>query len=530
MAWAEKRGLMVLRVSFFLLVFRQAASVTPPPVQACETKVIVCERQSTEINCGEGLINICTAVYGRTARTTCPNLVSLVLGVLARTCGVDVVAVLGPDCNGNSQCTISANNGLSGDPCQGTYKYVEVTYTCKVLPMTTATTIGPSLPASVLPMTTVTAIGPSSPVSDTSSTGSISPVIPAVVVVVVVFLIVVISGVICYKRRHLSRSKDRDPHLDAPANVLNPSFRTSAAGQSDYTECANPIEGASNAAMSLSYENIRHIEYSDFPTSVPPTRQGNMVIYNEVGEQDYNVLFGGKEQGDYHEYNLPESAQKTPSGPYQELLKGGMQGRFTEGSSPKGTLVNGTECALVEAKPKDLHGQKKRGVPNETVDQGYQDLRKDDTNYTSLHLNATTPTKPEDSSVASMNNTYQALQTSSPDYAIQEPKTNDPSPAYPKPGSLSNNDHQSVEKNETGSDDTAHGFDQGGVSVKQDASQNNTYQHLIKDDNTPESMNGYTKATGKDKDNNYDALQHGPKTSGHPPSNGYGSLGMVLWV
>eukprot|EP00057_Strongylocentrotus_purpuratus_P007565 XP_011662039.1 PREDICTED: uncharacterized protein LOC105437293 [Strongylocentrotus purpuratus] len=35
----------------------------------------------------------------------------------------------------------------------------------------------------------------------TSSTGSISPVIPAVVVVVVVVLIVVISGVICYKRR-----------------------------------------------------------------------------------------------------------------------------------------------------------------------------------------------------------------------------------------------------------------------------------------------------------------------------------------
>eukprot|EP00057_Strongylocentrotus_purpuratus_P010534 XP_011665008.1 PREDICTED: uncharacterized protein LOC105438648 [Strongylocentrotus purpuratus] len=461
-----------------------------------------------------------------------------------------------------------------------------------------------------------------------TSTDSINPVIPAVIVVVVVFLIFVISGVICYKRRQLSRSKDRDPHLDVPATVLNPSFTTSGVDQNDYIECVNPIEGASNAAMPSSSEDNQHNEYFEFSTSVPPTRQGNMTIYNEVGEQDYNVLFGGKEQGDYHEYNLPqnkdaiterdshayqdlreddsnytsvlrndgpvaknyvpsmnhisktqtlqdqdeeyselpslvsptnhdngdiynevgeqdynvlfggkeqgdyheynlpECAQKTTSGPYQEVLKGGMQGRFTEGSSSKGTLVNGAECVLVEAKRTDLHGQKKVGVPNEKVDQGYQDLRKDD--YTSLHLNATTPTKPENSSsVASMNDTYQALQTSGPDYAILEPNTNEPSPAYPKPGSLPNPDYQSLEKNGTGSDDTAHGFNQGGVSMKQEASEDNKYQHLLKDDNTAESMNGNTEATEKDQDSTYDVLQHGPKTFGHPPSNGYGSLGMT---
>eukprot|EP00057_Strongylocentrotus_purpuratus_P022264 XP_011676738.1 PREDICTED: uncharacterized protein LOC105444334 [Strongylocentrotus purpuratus] len=36
MAWAERRGLMVLHVSFSLLVLRQAASVTTPPVQECD--------------------------------------------------------------------------------------------------------------------------------------------------------------------------------------------------------------------------------------------------------------------------------------------------------------------------------------------------------------------------------------------------------------------------------------------------------------------------------------------------------------
>ncbi|XP_011676739.2 uncharacterized protein LOC105444335 [Strongylocentrotus purpuratus] len=508
---------------------------------------------------------------------------------------------------------------------------------------------------SVLPIPTVTTIGPSPPASDTSSTDSISPVIPAVIVVVVVFLIVAISGVICYKRRQLSRSKDRDPHLDAPTTVLNPSFTTSAMDQNDNTECVNPIEGASNVAMPLSSEDNQHNEYFELPTSVPPTRQGNMVIYNEVGEQDYNVLFGGKEQGDYHEYNLPETAEKTQSGPYQDLMKDRIKEAVT---SPTDTLLKGVEHALnddndkifqpqnkgapterdshayqdlreddsnytsvlrddgtptspgakhfvpamnhisktqtlqdqdeeytelpslvsptnhdngdiynelgeqdynvlfggkeqgdyheynlpdsaqktpngpyqelLKGRKQDLHCQTKRGIPNETVDQGYQDLRKDETDYTSLHLNAQTPTKPESSSsVASMNNTYQALQTSGPDYAILEPNTNNPSPAYPKPGSLPNNDYQSLAKNETGSDDTARGFDQGGESMKQEALQDNTYQHLIKDDNSPESMNGNTEATEQDKDSTYDVLQHGPKTSGHPPSNGYGSLGMT---
>ncbi|XP_030839236.1 pro-epidermal growth factor isoform X3 [Strongylocentrotus purpuratus] len=121
MAWAERIGMMVLHVSFSLLVLMQASLVT---TQECE-KLIVCERVTTDINCGEGLINICTAVYGRTDSTTCPH-----QQVSDTTCRVDVVDVLGPDCNGQSQCRITATNSLAGDPCRGVHKYLEVAYTC----------------------------------------------------------------------------------------------------------------------------------------------------------------------------------------------------------------------------------------------------------------------------------------------------------------------------------------------------------------------------------------------------------------
>eukprot|EP00057_Strongylocentrotus_purpuratus_P017461 XP_011671935.1 PREDICTED: uncharacterized protein LOC105441966 [Strongylocentrotus purpuratus] len=100
-------------------------AVTMYSVSGQEIKISVGERGSAKINCGEGLINICTAVYGRGSCTTCRGRVADL------NCKVDVVAVLGPDCNGRSQCTINSTNKLVGDPCKGTYKFLEVAYTCK---------------------------------------------------------------------------------------------------------------------------------------------------------------------------------------------------------------------------------------------------------------------------------------------------------------------------------------------------------------------------------------------------------------
>lgn len=34
-------------------------------------------------------------------------------------------------CNGKNSCTIRASNSVFGDPCVGTYKYLEVSYVCE---------------------------------------------------------------------------------------------------------------------------------------------------------------------------------------------------------------------------------------------------------------------------------------------------------------------------------------------------------------------------------------------------------------
>ncbi|XP_041477000.1 adhesion G protein-coupled receptor L3-like isoform X3 [Lytechinus variegatus] len=87
---------------------------------------IICERRSGTIDCGEGHINIHSAIYGRNDSTTCPD-----RQVSDTTCGVDVAGVIDSSCDGQQQCTLQALNSLAGDPCVGTYKFLNVTYTCQ---------------------------------------------------------------------------------------------------------------------------------------------------------------------------------------------------------------------------------------------------------------------------------------------------------------------------------------------------------------------------------------------------------------
>ncbi|XP_063968261.1 uncharacterized protein LOC129280358 [Lytechinus pictus] len=411
----------------------------------------------------------------------------------------------------------------------------------------------------------------------------ISSVIPAVISVAVVFLLTIVIGVICYKRRLQSKSAIRDTLRD-PAHVLNPAFTAPDVDKNDYTGLLKPIEGASNAAMPVSSaEGQQSHQYTELPSSVQPAKIGENCIYNEVDEQDYNVLFGGKEQGDYHEYNMPESTRTTRNTTYQDLLKDRISGIAT---SPSGNVLNGvghksgedkdkvlrprnkegpTEtdsnqyedlrqgssdytslirdgkptspvsknispivnqisqdqdgdyselrsvvppvnnggiynevgeqdynmlfggkehgdyheynlpgCAekspnaayqdlltsgmqggVSNPKAMDFHGQNKNRVRTETDNEGYQDLRKNDDNYKSLHPGSDTPSKPKQStSVAEIDSSYQALQTSDPEYACLEPNVDDQSSTNPKPGSVKNHEYQTLEKLPSTSDYT----------------------------------------------------------------------------
>ncbi|VDH99403.1 Hypothetical predicted protein [Mytilus galloprovincialis] len=99
---------------------------TPP--QRTVNRVILCEGDVPAfISCeSPSQINIVEAVYGRLDRTICPD--DRILTTSCRSPTSD--ALVKTDCNGQTICQLVANNGKFGDPCQGTYKYLDVTYTC----------------------------------------------------------------------------------------------------------------------------------------------------------------------------------------------------------------------------------------------------------------------------------------------------------------------------------------------------------------------------------------------------------------
>ncbi|CAC5412502.1 unnamed protein product [Mytilus coruscus] len=78
------------------------------------------------ISC-DSQINIVEAIYGRQAGgSICPH-----YSIVTTSCRSPTSdALVKMDCNGESICQLMANNAKFGDPCQGTYKYLEVTYTC----------------------------------------------------------------------------------------------------------------------------------------------------------------------------------------------------------------------------------------------------------------------------------------------------------------------------------------------------------------------------------------------------------------
>ncbi|XP_077371007.1 L-rhamnose-binding lectin SML-like [Festucalex cinctus] len=91
--------------------------------------VVACEESLAYLFCDVGqIISILGADYGRRDRTTCSfkKLPGQIQNVECLSPN-DIVATR---CNGENSCTIRASNGVFGDPCVGTYKYLEVAYRC----------------------------------------------------------------------------------------------------------------------------------------------------------------------------------------------------------------------------------------------------------------------------------------------------------------------------------------------------------------------------------------------------------------
>ncbi|XP_041463533.1 L-rhamnose-binding lectin CSL3-like [Lytechinus variegatus] len=87
-----------------------------------------CEGGTLSLECPNGfLISINYANYGRTAgKDICPHRYIRTTRCFAR----KSLKIVKENCDGRPSCSVAANNDVFGEPCFGTFKYLEVDYSC----------------------------------------------------------------------------------------------------------------------------------------------------------------------------------------------------------------------------------------------------------------------------------------------------------------------------------------------------------------------------------------------------------------
>ncbi|XP_068599119.1 uncharacterized protein [Brachionichthys hirsutus] len=92
--------------------------------------VVLCEHSESRLKCDEGqVIIVYGAHYGRRDRTTCSY--KRPKAQLENVDCSNAVSKVGESCNGKNECLVRASNADFGDPCVGTFKYLELAYTCQ---------------------------------------------------------------------------------------------------------------------------------------------------------------------------------------------------------------------------------------------------------------------------------------------------------------------------------------------------------------------------------------------------------------
>ena len=92
-------------------------------------KATTCEGQSLTLRCGRGrVIRVVYAIYGRRNRRVCAKN-KPIKTTKCRAKNSKKIAV--KTCDGKRTCQLKANNGVFGDPCIGTFKYLTVIYGCR---------------------------------------------------------------------------------------------------------------------------------------------------------------------------------------------------------------------------------------------------------------------------------------------------------------------------------------------------------------------------------------------------------------
>uniref|UniRef100_A0A3P9DNG3 SUEL-type lectin domain-containing protein n=1 Tax=Maylandia zebra TaxID=106582 RepID=A0A3P9DNG3_9CICH len=92
-------------------------------VYDCQVHNVTCEGSQANLQCGQVIV-VSWANYGRRDNTTCPD------GNPDHSSADSPLTCI-HRCNRQNNCTVGASNTGFGDPCSGTYKYLEVFYTCQ---------------------------------------------------------------------------------------------------------------------------------------------------------------------------------------------------------------------------------------------------------------------------------------------------------------------------------------------------------------------------------------------------------------
>ncbi|XP_078377370.1 uncharacterized protein LOC144660588 isoform X1 [Oculina patagonica] len=91
------------------------------------SSVTICEHDRDTISCPEGeVIRVQHASYGRHDDHTCPD-----PRILTTNCHAgNSLSIVKANCDNQASCNLFSSNSVFGDPCVGTYKYLEVDYKC----------------------------------------------------------------------------------------------------------------------------------------------------------------------------------------------------------------------------------------------------------------------------------------------------------------------------------------------------------------------------------------------------------------
>ncbi|XP_052760315.1 L-rhamnose-binding lectin ELEL-1-like [Mya arenaria] len=97
-------------------------------VSSVSGDAILCEGSKGYIQCPPGQkIAVYNAYYGRTHNgSICPHAVTSDQNCRASGSFNKIKNA----CHNKQRCYLAANNGVYGDPCRGTYKYIEVKFSC----------------------------------------------------------------------------------------------------------------------------------------------------------------------------------------------------------------------------------------------------------------------------------------------------------------------------------------------------------------------------------------------------------------